>query len=170
MKITYQGVLTRDDVVKTLKLHHQPKLFGIIIRIILASVVIAVYLVTLQSRMPVDLSEEARYLLPVGLVLYWISSPIWIPYSKATRFIAKTDYQSAITGTITEDGITIETSRSESKLDWAEYTRAIIREDIVLIYQENNFYNPFHKDFFADDDLWNAFINLVKEKVPDHQR
>lgn len=72
------------------------------------------------------------------------------------------------TGLVTENGVCIETPHSRSDFPWDAFFRARIGPDLVLLYQSLQVCNVFPREFFASAADWQAFVDLVRQRVPLH--
>ena len=61
----------------------------------------------------------------------------------------------------------METAHSRSELPWDVFLRRTIGEDLVLLYQSAQGANAFPREFFASDADWQAFVELVRRRVPE---
>ena len=75
--------------------------------------------------------------------------------------------QSSITGEANESGILLETEHSRSDFPWDVFLRRKIGKDMVLLYQSIRVTNVFPREFFASDTDWQAFVDLVSQRVPE---
>ena len=65
-------------------------------------------------------------------------------------------------------GIHLETPYSKTDLPWDVFIRAKIGRDVVLLYTSavGNQVQLFPREFFASETDWNAFVELVRQRVP----
>jgi hypothetical protein len=63
---------------------------------------------------------------------------------------------------IAEIGVTINAKRSISVLKWELFKKVKRKDDFVMLYQENNWYNVFPRRFFASTSDWGTFLDLVE--------
>src|SRR6478672_10502396 len=75
--------------------------------------------------------------------------------------------QSPISGSASEAGLRVETEHSRSELPWDVFLRRTIGADLVLLYQSAQGANAFPREFFASEGDWRAFVELVRENVPE---
>lgn len=75
--------------------------------------------------------------------------------------------QSPISGVASEAGMRVETAHSRSELPWDVFLRRTIGEDIILLYQSAQGANAFPREFFASEGDWQAFVELVRQHVPE---
>lgn len=75
-----------------------------------------------------------------------------------------------ISGLITDDAVTYNTALSDSTCRWAMFQKYKIAPDMILLYQNTNAFNMFPRHLFKNDGDWNAFIQLVQQKIVDASR
>ncbi|MBI2730558.1 MAG: YcxB family protein [Sphingobacteriales bacterium] len=68
---------------------------------------------------------------------------------------------------ITESSITTKLASSTTTTDWSAFKNAIISNDIILLYQQNNTFSMFEKSFFNSDAEFNSFKNIITQNIPD---
>lgn len=101
------------------------------------------------------------FLLFVGL---WAHALFMAPRK---TFESNKMLQEPISGRATTAGVFLETERSHADLPWEAFLKARIAKGIVLLYQSNQTYNAFPREFFASDADWHAFLELVRGRVPE---
>jgi hypothetical protein len=75
--------------------------------------------------------------------------------------------QSPIVGEVKETGIRVETEHSRSEIPWDAFLKRKMGKDIVLLYQSIQVVNIFPREFFAGEADWQAFVDLVRQRVPE---
>ncbi|HEV7507865.1 MAG TPA: YcxB family protein [Thermoanaerobaculia bacterium] len=75
--------------------------------------------------------------------------------------------QAPISGEAKESGVHMETEHTRSELPWDVFFKRKTGKDIVLLYQSIQVTNVFPREFFASDTDWQAFLELVRQHVPD---
>lgn len=76
--------------------------------------------------------------------------------------------QSPIRGGVSETGVWRETEHTRSNLPWDIFLRRQIGADIVLLYSSLQAAEIFPREFFASEADWQAFLELVRQRVPEH--
>lgn len=106
-------------------------------------------------------------MLPVILVsIGFFTFPWWLPYVQLSSYDQKGNiYRQEVSGTITEDGISINNSEIKANLQWSIYTNYKLDKDIFLLYQGKHGFNVFESNMFKSQDEWKNFIDLAKNKV-----
>lgn len=74
--------------------------------------------------------------------------------------------QNPVSGRITKHGVRIETPYSQADLPWDVFYKVRIGPDLVLLYQSLQISNVFPREFFASNADWQAFVDLVRQRVP----
>ena len=75
--------------------------------------------------------------------------------------------QLPIRGAVSETGVWTETAHTRSDLPWDVFLRRKIGKDIVLLYSSIQAAKIFPREFFASEADWQAFVELVREHVPE---
>lgn len=65
---------------------------------------------------------------------------------------------------ISEEGLTTITNKSTFSTSWSAFTRGLITDDNVLLYQADNSFSMFSSRFFTPEDF-EVFKRWVREKV-----
>jgi hypothetical protein len=109
--------------------------------------------------------EPATY-LPVLLIagFFAFSLFVWGPKKQLQNKLLQGLYQ----GTAGDAGIHLETAYTKTDLPWDVFLRAKIGKDVVLLYAStvSNQVQLFPREFFASETDWNAFVELVRQRVP----
>jgi hypothetical protein len=69
-----------------------------------------------------------------------------------------------ISGSISEDTITIQTVNSKSIVRWNLFNKIKRTPDLILLYQNSNCFNFFPQSFFSEED-WLALNNFIDKKI-----
>jgi hypothetical protein len=75
--------------------------------------------------------------------------------------------QSPIVGEAKEAGVRIETEHSRSEMPWEAFLKRKIGKGIVLLYLSIQVINVLPREFFATEADWQAFVDLVRRRVPE---
>jgi hypothetical protein len=75
-------------------------------------------------------------------------------------------WQSEYQGVITDEHISSTTEDSESTYSWNRIKDYYLINDLMLLFDNTGIYYVFPKHFFASEEDWQAFIALVREKLP----
>lgn len=108
-------------------------------------------------------------LWPVLLFLLFFAAAIGYSLYVAPRKVlqSSTLLQAPIVGEVKETGIRVETEHSRSDIPWDAFLKRKIGKDIVLLYQSIQGVNIFPREFFAGEADWQAFVELVRQRVPE---
>ncbi len=98
----------------------------------------------------------------VGLV---VSIPLWI-FPLGVWLQARQGIP-ARSGSISEDGVYLQTSQSKARLDWQAFVHYRRSGDMVLLYPQPALSHAFPRAFFASDADWQVFNRLVEANVPE---
>jgi hypothetical protein len=69
-------------------------------------------------------------------------------------------------GLITETHIVQKWKFGEHKYSWAIINDFLLSHDVMLLFDNSRIFQFFPKHFFASEDDWQAFLALVREKLP----
>jgi hypothetical protein len=106
-------------------------------------------------------------LLP-GIIfpLVSLSFPWWMIFIQATSYDQKGNiYRNPVNGQIDEDGVTMIGSGIKSQFCWNVFTSYKLQGSMLLLYQGKSCFNIFTSSLFADEEDWNKFQKIVKEKI-----
>jgi hypothetical protein len=166
MEITFEGQLTKGDIRKSLVMHHRPSKAVSIIRITLIIIVLLAYLVYFFLYSSKDLVEEFGIILPLLIIIYVLALPFILPYNTLPKHFKDPDFQSNVSGKITDQSVTINMLHAKSEIEWALYKKQKRSDDLMLLYLDKLTYNLFPRRFFNSDEDWKNFLELVNQKIP----
>lgn len=66
---------------------------------------------------------------------------------------------------INDAAVITKLASSSSSSDWLSFKSAIISTNIVMLYQQNNSFTMFEKNFFTTENDFTVFKNLVSNKI-----
>ena len=66
---------------------------------------------------------------------------------------------------VTEEEVKTILSSSTTSTNWTVFTNAIISENIVMLYQQNNSFTMFEKSFFTNDADFSLFKQLAEKNI-----
>ena len=66
---------------------------------------------------------------------------------------------------VTDEEVKTLLPSSTTSTNWTVFTNAIISENIVMLYQQNNSFSMFEKSFFTSDTDFNLFKQLVEKNI-----
>ncbi len=111
-------------------------------------------------------SLDPKSYLPILLVAGFFAFVLfgWGPKKQLQNKLLQGRYE----GTVGDAGLHLETPYSKADLPWDVFIRAKIGKDVVLLYSSaiSNQVQLFPREFFASETDWNAFVELVRQRVP----
>lgn len=165
MEITFSGQYTKEELLQAQKLHTMPSPPMLIFRIGATAAAIIFYIAHLFLSPSDSLMEEIGILLPVGIIVLLMMRPFLEPYETINKIMKDPDFTSALSGKVGEAGVTLVARRSTSELKWGLFKRTKQKGDLLLLYQDNNWYTLFPRRFFSTDADWSGFQELVKKNI-----
>ena len=163
MEILYGGTVGKEELIQVMKLHYRLTWSNALSTIVLPLMIAAVFIVSMIAT---------RQLIPPLLIFPAIAILAVVfrlaqPYLSA-RNMAKNGSGAAsrLSGKVSGQGITLQTPNATSELQWTLYSRSRSSADLVLLYQQNNWFNYFPRRFFQSDGDWERFLHLVAQKIP----
>jgi hypothetical protein len=86
-----------------------------------------------------------------------------------TRGLAKpvinAQLNTRISGAASEERLTVHELERSEHLAWSEFSHALVRDDLVMLYHAQFFAQIFVREFFRDENDWTAFRDLVARRV-----
>lgn len=160
MKIEYHGKITVADVRRAIFLNYAPALLWLN-GFLLVSVLAAVVYFSLSGVLP------GSYLPFIVFVLIVLSAPYYQPFLSA-RAAEKPGslYRNPIRGVVDENGVTTDNGEMHTENPWDGYTRYKQAREMILLYKGKYCVNIFTPALFASRQDWDAFVGLVRERLP----
>jgi hypothetical protein len=160
MDIEFRGILTKDKLTQIFKLgfkHH--RLISIILIIVL------LFALSLTSFLTYATGFNPITVGVFVFVLIMTTYSFWAPYTSANSvYNDQSGMKGPISGSISEDTITIQTVNSKSIVRWNLFNKIKRAPDLILLYQNSNCFNFFPQSFFSDED-WLALNNFIDKKI-----
>jgi hypothetical protein len=162
MPIYYAGKVTKQEYLKSFILHssriRQRKwFFGFAILVIIVGAIV------MHNQNPRMLTDYAPSLL-FGLL--FLSYPWWTPYLSLLSYGQKGNFfHSNLHGAISDNTITINGEKLQIELQWTAFIDYKIDKDLVLLYQSPNQFNIFVRSMFSNQDEWEMFASVAREKI-----
>ncbi len=105
-------------------------------------------------------------LIPFMIFLILGVSVYFAPAAGAHKaFADDSEFKNPLSGVISPEGLSVQSSKSLTQLQWTIYKSARLSPGYVLLYQTSNCFNVFRRTFFANEADWKAFRSLVEQKV-----
>lgn len=156
MEIPYNGRYAWEDFRDFNKLHMKSNPW-ILMRLIL----IVFFLLFIVS---IGVFLENYWLVFIGFVA--LASLMPIRYLRAKQAWSGAQLNATETsGTITEQGVTFSNQYGKGEGYWSLFTKYACNHKIVILFQGRSCH-IYPRAFFASHADWNAFVELVKSKVP----
>ncbi len=100
------------------------------------------------------------FLLFIGMSYYFT------PALMAKRLFGQdSDFNYPLSGVISEDGLSIQSSRTQTQIQWGLIKLARLSPGNVILNLANNAFYTFPRKFFANEVDWKDFRSLVEQKV-----
>lgn len=163
MEIHFNGRITQAIYLKAQDLHRGSAKIGRLIGasfLILILVAVGVGLIWGQETFLLFLPI---LIAPVAFFFLGRWAPRWqaITYWRGYKAL-----QEPISGIASAQGITLKGSHFQGDLTWNTYSGYKHSADILLLYETPEQPHVFPKAFFKQEGDWEAFVELVKRKVP----
>lgn len=165
MEIPFEGQYTRENLLQSLKLHAMPSLPMAVLRIGASVVIILFYIAHFFFRPSENLADEIGILLPVLIIILVLCLPYLRPYDTIRKTMKDPDFNNIISGKVSQSGITLATQRSTSELKWDLFKKVKQKDDLVLLYQDHNWYTVFPRHFFQTEVDWKNFLEIVNHNL-----
>ncbi len=159
-QISYSGEFTVDELAAAFRMASWGRKWLIIAYwLILAGFLASVLVGIIFNLYPVFSLFMAVYILiALGLGFYFA------PATNAKKAFAQ-DPVIKLTGIISDEGLSIESNRTQAQLQWGIYKSARLSPGIVILYRTNNCIDNFVRKHFANEGDWKAFRSLVEQKI-----
>ncbi len=161
MDIYVKGNLTRQDILKAFIRHLQPTRNSLSIRILLIAVVALILVFGFYQG-----TSNWWTILLGAVVLVGVAIPWWLPYLQALTFDKNSPLLKPLTGTLTDEGVSLRGNNFKSDIKWASYSYFKKSKDIILLYQGPNAFNFLARPLFRSDADWQECVSLVLKYLP----
>jgi|WetSurMetagenome_2_1015567.scaffolds.fasta_scaffold261918_2 hypothetical protein len=158
MEISFKGALSEDEYKKVNKLHYPYKKLEPLLKILVPLMIIVVIFNFSKER------NASIFLL--FLIAFWVYISILRRYRIRKYWNECKAIKEQSSGVVNEKGITIKNETSTSNKTWGHFTKYKLSSEMVLLYQSYAMTNAFPRSFFENDSDWDAFVQIVKDKVP----
>jgi hypothetical protein len=108
-----------------------------------------------------NLAVPVSWGMPVFLVLFGVMLLISPRMTVKRAFATDRFLSEPITGEADEQGIRMEQAHGRSDLPWALMHKVVITPSLITIYQSAQLFRVFPREFFADEESWQAFRRLA---------
>lgn len=166
--IPFQGVYTRQQFFRGIRLALQPSRRAFILRGLGALTALGVIGATIVVAVNGEGIPAAR-LIRTGItalfLLYWAVSPFVASWWAAFRQWRKAGGHLSLRGAATDAGIISNALASEAVDKWENFLRAHVRADLVVLVGADGLATILPHTFFADEGAWTSFCQMVDFKV-----
>ncbi|MBV8545879.1 MAG: YcxB family protein [Acidobacteria bacterium] len=108
-----------------------------------------------------DLTAPVSWAMPSFLLIFGVTL-LFMPRMTVTRAFATDKLLSEpITGEADEQGVRMEIAHGRSDLPWAMMHKVVVTPTLVIIYQSAQLLRIVPREFFADEESWEAFRRLA---------
>ena len=169
MNIIFSGTYDRKVLLEWIKIHNTRSKIVVYTRVVLIAFVMVAYAIYLLAYRSNDPLTELGLLLPVTMILYLLARRFILPYETITKVtITKVmkdeDVVKPISGVATDEKLVWTTSTVTSEIKWYVFKDVEIRHDLIMFYQDNNFYTLIPKSFLRSENDWNDLLSFARSK------
>jgi hypothetical protein len=113
----------------------------------------------------------SKSLLPgMAFPIVFFSFPFWLPEIQVASFNQPGNvFREGLSGTISDEGIAIQTSKGNTNTFWNAYKAFKQTNDLVMLYQNKNCFNIFTRGMFSSTEDWDLFCNEVGRRLKKNQ-
>ena len=159
--ILYEGEISRARFIQAMRLHSKPGPLGWGLRAMLVGFLVYLF-VAYGGQLLNPLLLISIVLVVAVLTMHW-----WRPYDAARRVYDREDaFHQPVSGWVGPDGILIKAATGENLVKWDAYSGFVQDGDLILMYQQNRWFNLFLREFFASDEDWQRFLSTVRNHMP----
>jgi len=169
MVINFQGLFTKKELIQAYKYHYLPTKLSKYFRIVIASLTIISFGLYSLLVYPERTLSDFGVIIPLIFILLLVFYPFFLPRINAKRLLKDTEFRFKISGSVNDQGVSIITENSKSEIKWELYLNYQQIDDLILVYQSKLSFNIFPKRFFQTNEDWGAFINYVRDNVPERK-
>lgn len=159
--IRYSGQFTQDELAAAFRMGGQFKQWHINVIWIIAGCLAVAFLVMLV----LDIDAVMVPIFSIFLLFTGTTLHLTPAMNAEKAFKQNPDFRNPVSGSVSEDGLSIESSRVQTQFKWNIYRSARLSPGLVLLYQTNNWYNIYPRKFFSTEADWLAFRSLVEQKI-----
>jgi hypothetical protein len=160
MDIPFEGQLSKQDWRKINSLHFKPNIFSSLLRVAGLIVMFVLVLFLIHNNI-----YDSRILIILVFFFILLTYPFLSGYAGLLSYIRNKASIEPITGVINGEHIIFQTPNATVDIKWGLYKKVKQTKDLLLLYQNKNFFNYFPRSFFESDASWQAFLDLVQQKI-----
>jgi hypothetical protein len=167
MQIHYAGKVSKAEFVKAVFTHSnkQYRVHKWVVSIVLGMFAFSTLYLAIQGSP--EVAQVFKYAFPGALIpLGAMTFPWWAPYLQLSAYDQKGNiYRNNVFGLIDDAGFTIKSTDVNVSFQWSAFENCILSNDLFMLYQSKNCFNIFTPSMFSNQDEWEKFVSLAKEKV-----
>jgi len=114
-----------------------------------------------------NLAVPVSWGMPFFLVLFGVMLLVMPRMTVKRAFATDRTLGDPITGEADEQGVRMESTHGSVDLPWALMHKVVVTPDLVTIYQSASIIRILPRQFFADEEAWQAFRRLALQAVRD---
>lgn len=172
MEIEFQGLYTRDDIFKGVKLANQPTRRQATIRIGLSFLVITLFVILAigtavdQPESSFEIVRSIRHFIMLPVLLYFLLLPYISSYSAAVTLWKHPLMRHPQNGSVTSQGITlISTIRGQTETTWEKFAKKKMTDGLIVLVSDDGVLSLLPRHFFKTETDWSTARKLVDYKV-----
>jgi hypothetical protein len=108
-----------------------------------------------------NLAQPVSWAMPSFLALFGLMLLVSPRMSVKRAFATDRLLSEPITGEADEQGVRMETAHGRADLPWTLMHKVVVSANIVTIYQSVQIIRMLPREFFADEESWQAFRRLA---------
>ena len=161
--IPFDGHYTREQWMRGIRLAMHPTGRGLVLRLVASVLALAGIAFIGVSFFQGETSELRllRATISIVILTYWISFPYLRAWRAGTRSWRAAAGRLSLKGFANSEGIVCNASATRAVEEWDTFVRAHVREDMVVLVGVNGLATVLPRDFFATEDDWQDFRQLV---------
>ena len=165
--ISFDGLYTREQLGRGLRLATYPRGLSLILRLPAALLVVGGLGFIVYGLLTDQLTagRVARTLFMLVVVGAWVVMPFFNAWRMASRSWRASGGQFRLSGTIGDEGIVLQRSGNSIDQKWDTFVRSYLQEDLVVLVGADRTATILPRAFFADEDDWHSFRQLVEFNV-----
>jgi len=109
----------------------------------------------------VNLSQPTSWAMPLFMATFGVMLLLSPRFTVKRAFATDRLLSERITGEADEEGVRLETAHGRSDLPWTLMHKVVVTPNLVTIYQSASILRVFPRDFFPDEESWQAFLRLA---------
>jgi hypothetical protein len=160
MDIPFEGQLSKHDWSKITTLHYKPTKVSSLFRVAGLIVLCLILLFLIKNAI-----FDSGYQFIFFFCFILLSHPYWVGYLAPLSYNKSKAQFKPLTGLVNDENIIVLSPTGSSEYKWGLYKQVKQMKDLLLLYQGKNCFNYFPRSFFESDASWQAFLDLVQQKI-----